>query len=527
VGRVPPIVPVGGERDYSLTDSLWVEVAIGSQAGHGTGSPHRKHQHCSGSQSSVSGVQCMQSGTSGLLADRRSGWDIYSSPRRVADIVLKVDLNSDALHSDIDLTQAGQRWRPPSARGTMRGMTQAVESPTEQLADQLEKVSFYGVGHAMRDLDEDDIPDLATISRELADHPQWPLRVAIAIAVRDAVLRLDPPREQHAAASLLWLDLEAADYTDDRARKRKRLHERHPEVAALLGLPLSSYERRKKWRPLYVRVAEQLLALSAEHSRSSAEASGSDEATAIANGARLVAVAADLHYASIALLFIHRYAPELDVSSPGLKLSDANRLCVERLFVAYARFLSDTGASSPGYSGMPVKLRQDYAVVRALAVLREQIRRHLPFAERDEQVLQRFAYDPAYLTSPHLDEAREIFNGIGLPWLERSRQNYRDFAADDLLELMDNSGTFLGLLIRHSNPQPDVTVVAREKAYRSLIAHTGEQDDVALFPRGRSVRELAEKFFWNLAVVAHGGLFTWEDESEVLGRIAMQSAETL
>jgi hypothetical protein len=221
----------------------------------------------------------------------------------------------------------------------------AVPSTT-QLADELERVSYYGVGHAMGDLTESEISHLAAIARRLAPDPMGRLRVSIALAVRKAVLLLDPPKHVEAASSLLWLDLQRTDYDEDKSRKRKTLKERHPEVACLLGYKLSSYERHKKWRSLYEPIAHNLLALFDAAESSAQPAEPLDQAPSdagehgLAELSSLASAGAELYYAALTSLFVAEFHNECAVNEQLLnpRLFDWDD-AAECLFSAFSRFL--------------------------------------------------------------------------------------------------------------------------------------------------------------------------------------------
>lgn len=219
----------------------------------------------------------------------------------------------------------------------------------EQLAEELQRVSYYGVGRAMDSLPESDIPNLATIARRLAPDPRDRLRVSIAVAVREAVLLLDPRRHVLAAGVLLWLDLECPDFEEDRSRKRKPLYERHPEVAALLGIAISSYERRKKWRLLYERIAANLMTLveradaaEAEESSSvlAAESVRTSNTEALDSLALLPESAADLYFAALSSLFVADFHNQCanDVRLRVPRLFDWANVA-EHLFFCVCRFI--------------------------------------------------------------------------------------------------------------------------------------------------------------------------------------------
>jgi hypothetical protein len=227
------------------------------------------------------------------------------------------------------------------------GMPTPTPSPVEDLADDLKRVSYYGVGHAMGDLTDEDIPDLADVARRLAPDPRQRLRVSIALCVRDAVLRLDPPKIMQAAAALLWLDLESDDFEDDTSRVRKPLKERHPAVAALLGKGLASYERRKEWRPLYEKVAANLLA-ELNDRQTGTEVTQPLEPPALDPNAdqvaatdlvALAAAGADLHYAALTSLFVAHFHNEC-VRDPGIRGTRQFdwENASEQLFTAYCRY---------------------------------------------------------------------------------------------------------------------------------------------------------------------------------------------
>lgn len=219
-------------------------------------------------------------------------------------------------------------------------------SDVTKLASDLERVSYYGVGHAM-DLTERDIPYLAAIARYISPDPQGRLRVSIALAVRKAVLLIDPPIHVEAAAALLWLDLEQIDYDEDKTRKRKPLNQRHPAVAALLGYKLSSYERHKRWRPLYERIADNLLTLRDRRESPDSEGVTTDDASTPRSETDygtswltfIAEAGADLHYAALASLFVGRLHNECAIRHIEIpRLADWHG-AADFLFSSFCRFV--------------------------------------------------------------------------------------------------------------------------------------------------------------------------------------------
>lgn len=222
----------------------------------------------------------------------------------------------------------------------------------EHLADELEQISYYGIGHAMGDLTESDVPQLAAIARRVAPDRMGRLRVSIALAVRRAVLLLDPPKHREAAAAAMWLDLDEADFDEDRSRTRKPLKDRHPEVAALLGKGLTYYERTKGWRSLYEQVAVKLLTLdqasreSGSHDTSPASTRPTlDVDAGLARTTSLVESGAALYYAALTSLFVADFHNTCvrDVGIRARPLFNWDNTA-QWLFTSLARFIDNHAA---------------------------------------------------------------------------------------------------------------------------------------------------------------------------------------
>lgn len=175
-----------------------------------------------------------------------------------------------------------------------------------ELADQLQRLAYYGVGRAMGDLTAADIPQLAAVSNRLTPDPRGRLRVTIALAVERAVDMIDPPRHAEAARRLLWLT-DKEELEDDKSRKRKPLSDRYPEVAALLGHALTTYERYKKWQSLYHQIALNLVRLLEQQDITPPPDQGNSNGTQlfVDEPSELVSsAAAGLHFAALTSLFI-------------------------------------------------------------------------------------------------------------------------------------------------------------------------------------------------------------------------------
>ena len=374
-----------------------------------------------------------------------------------------------------------------------------------RLSDELEKVSYYGVGHAMPGLTEDMIPSLAGVARQLAHDPANRLRVIVAVAVRNAVLRLDPPKDMLAAAALLWLDLES-DYDEDRARKRKTLSERHPEVAALLGYSRSNYERRKKWRPLYERIATELF-VQLRQARFTAEPNSAHDAISpeslgyLPYYPELVQAGTDLHYTCLALLLIDKYETGPYVSQ--FPLMDADNPCIQRLFEEYVHFLAVSQSLKQDQRYLPRTLRIDDDLLSRLVTLRSAIRDCVPFDSSDEKALVEFGYRSAYelgsITAPRHEEIARLFKDVWLDWVSFGRIRFAKWSSSaGVVQLAANSWEFVAALKNYSEPIETVIDLSRRKAYRILVAHTGA-DDLRPFYDGNTLHQWAYACFTEMA----------------------------
>jgi hypothetical protein len=278
-------------------------------------------------------------------------------------------------------------------------------------------VSYYGVGHAMGNLSEDEISHLARIARRLAPDPKERLRVSIAVAVREAVLLMDPASHQQATAMLLWLDLEDPDFEEDKSRKRRPLHERHPAVAAMLGRKLSGYERHKGWRPLYERVATNLLALVdranaaapyQQHRTFTDESINESSDKTREHLTQLAEAATDLYFAALTSLFVadfhnRRIQDRLQVSSLYDWADAAQWLlcCYARSFTRYQTNRSSLPAQTNERLGWLAKLGEE----------------NDPFVGRREHIaLLTFGYE--------LEHGRK--DGSSAIWLESAEGHIRE-----------------------------------------------------------------------------------------------------
>jgi hypothetical protein len=364
-----------------------------------------------------------------------------------------------------------------------------------KLADELERVSYYGVGHAMGDITEADIPNLADVARRLAPDPRQRLRVSVALCVRDAVLRLDPPKIVEAAAALLWLDLESDAFEDDTSRVRKPLKERHPTVAALLGKGLASYERRKQWRALYEKVAANLLA-ALNDMRTDTEVTlplgppavdPNGDQVAATDLVALAAAGADLHYAALTSLFVAHFHNER-VRDPGIRCTrqfDWENASAQ-LFTAYCRYsraVSDF--REPGWRGSGPT--PDYfallgePVVRQLVLISRCVQHCGPFEhDRDARYYGSvLAYNSLDRT---LHDTDEVISGFWTPW-------YRAMFKHDGIWPPDTNEAIPESLVR---PRPtDLLAVLGERVAATLAEHF---EPAA--PASREARKRAQRLIY-------------------------------
>jgi len=151
----------------------------------------------------------------------------------------------------------------------MCGMALSAKPTREQLAAELLKVAYEGVGRPLRrGKSEADIPHVAAIAREMAVDPTLPLHQLIAEAVIPAVKRMRAEKQRLAVAAVLWIDLnQSSDDDGPQERVRVPFATRRPEAASLLGTTEEYYRKAKMERELFEQVSDQMLALLLAHRR--------------------------------------------------------------------------------------------------------------------------------------------------------------------------------------------------------------------------------------------------------------------
>jgi hypothetical protein len=406
-------------------------------------------------------------------------------------------------------------------------MQTPLRPPAAQLADELERVSYYGVGRAMDDLTESDIPGLASIARRLAPDPKDRLRVSIATAISKAVLLLDPPKHVAAAAALLWLDLERSNYDDDNSRRRKTLKERHPEVAALLGYKLSSYERHKKWRPLYERIIVNLLSLLDDASSTPPVSAPRGEIYDTEDGglaefSSIAEAAAELYYAALTALFVAEFhnecAQDVRLTNPRLLAWDD---AADWLFSCFSRFLGRHNRVFARNDLTPDPLNEILKMVHQSVIFR--LDQLMSLAElcgpyvNDEMLFDIKSYgllidrgikDGPTTLGPHGTNVTELYHGAWIPWYRVQFTGVtmpwpplvdQTFADDRLrppaLCLLAAIGErTVAMIAEHVELRRPVLTDARKHAQR-LITTFYDVDEWQPLGAGESLRDRADRFF--------------------------------
>ncbi len=412
-----------------------------------------------------------------------------------------------------------------------------------KLADDLERVSYYGVGRPM-DLIETDIPHLAVIARYLTPDPRGRLRVSIALAVRQAVLLLDPPTHSQAAATLLWLDLSRSDYDEDATRKRKTLKERYPEVAALLGKGLASYERRKQWRQLYERIASNLLLLrdrkeqplgGANHAPDATATPLTEEEQGIAHLLLIAEAGADLHYAALTSLFVAHFHNECAITHlANPRLTDWDQAS-DLLFCAFCRLLGRYvdafgGHRSPDPLNAILKVAARYAMYNLDQLIRL-VELCGPYANPDMLAIARsygLQLDTgrterrnSAVSSQELD-VQDISEGAWMPWYHIQflgdaepwpptvdRQLPYERLYPDSICLLVALGERVVSLIAGQVQLTKPVLTASRKRTRRIIATLYDIDEGEPMTDGISLRDRADRFLDEADYMLAPGAHPW------------------
>jgi hypothetical protein len=451
------------------------------------------------------------------------------------------------------MTRTRPRYDPdtptPNTRLCKNGEAMTTDPTKDQLADELAKVAFEGVGRPLkRGLTESDIDGLAAIARELAPDPTLPLHRLIAQAVIPAVKRLYPSSQQLAAAAVLWIELDRELGADDpvlRVRVRKEISKRNEEAAALLGRKLSYFEKRIR-KHLLEHVGEQLLTL-LEIGRSDSPSSGgawsqpfSDGTTAnkldLTARGQLVAVAessADLYCAGLVPAFVQEFLSRFDPANRRRYVGrDAWDGFGGYLFDAYAGFYVDSAILAGLSSDSDSDLAQhaDEASLVHLRGLLQLAESYDPFdnsteSNHDPVVLRE--YGPPqdwpslhyrllywYHTMRRLSGGRarfrlinEMYENVWMPWYRKQLSldpwpwwsvSQDKSQSDQLAQMTALSDIGYDAFVTISNqikfPDAHPLAVSRARASK-MIAYYCDINDSAPILAGRSLQQRITYFF--------------------------------